>query len=682
MTHRPALLVTLAALLLACGGDDGGPLAGDEGDLGGAAGAGVGGSAAAGASGQLGKGGNAVAGTSGAAGSSGANAAGSSAGGTSAGGTSGGGASAGGTSAAGANAGGAAGASAGGAAGANAGGASGTSAGGAAGTNAGGAAGTNAGGAAGANAGGAGGGAGDAGFTDLTPPAGAQVVYVSSAGSDTADGSSPQKAVKTVAKGVALAKAGHSFVLLKRGDVFAESGIFLGKSGVSPAKPFVLGAYGPLTDERPHIASGDGSGLLLGKVHDVVVQSIHLQAQSYTGKTAPYGIAWHSDGTGLLVEDCFIDNYFTGVAINGAEISHVVFRRNVLTGSFPNKDYVNSKGVKGAGHAIGLYVAEVDHLTIEDNAFDHNGWKEGYAGKTIFNHNVYVQTDCRFVTYRNNVSTRASSHGAQIRPGGTAEDNFFLRDPLGLQFGLDKGGHAPTPGGVSGTVSRNVFLGGGDIDGANPRGHGIQLGNIDDGGKGAVVEDNVFAHNDGTYQAVFGLDSHSNDQQSCVVNPLVNLVIRHNTAYDWSGLLSVSACTPELSGVRFEQNVLVDRQKKGAAYFQPGPKGMSFGQNNWFTDAGAAGWFSVANKNLSFADFVALVKDEDASKDETKLVDAKRTIETYLAAKGLGQTEADFYAALRQQRRGRYDERLSAKALNAYFRAGFASVSGGRGARP
>ena len=105
-------------------------------------------------------------------------------------------------------------------------------------------------------------------------------------------------------------------------------------------------------------------------------------------------------------------------------------------------------------------------LVLDGNLFDHNGWNAKIAGAepTIFNHNVYIQTTNGPATLNDNILANASSHGAQVRDGGTVTDNLFVHDPIELLVG-----------GTGGLVSNNVFTEANDIDANNPRGFGLDV---------------------------------------------------------------------------------------------------------------------------------------------------------------------------------------------------------------
>src|SRR6185369_12205104 len=147
-------------------------------------------------------------------------------------------------------------------------------------------------------------------------------------------------------------------------------------------------------------------------------------------------------------------------------------RRSVVVDSYAIHDI--------GGHSQGLYCYAVDGLLIEENVFDHNGWNENVpgAGADIYSHNLYIDNDNTGVIVRGNIIANASSHGMQLRPGGTVVNNLFVRDSIALSVG---GGNNPDPGGVTATVRGNVIMDGKNIDAATPRGWGMWFANISSG---------------------------------------------------------------------------------------------------------------------------------------------------------------------------------------------------------
>src|SRR5690606_4293443 len=132
----------------------------------------------------------------------------------------------------------------------------------------------------------------------------------------------------------------------------------------------------------------------------------------------------------------FEDNKFTLTEVviqiwDGAPPKNIAFRRNIWTGAYYNQSSFNRNK-----RPSNIYADGVDGLVMEDNVFDYGGWHKTVAGAgaNMFNHNIYVQhsTIGKNLILRNNIITRASSHGAQLRSGGLAEDNFFGRNAIGL----------------------------------------------------------------------------------------------------------------------------------------------------------------------------------------------------------------------------------------------------------
>ena len=143
-------------------------------------------------------------------------------------------------------------------------------------------------------------------------------------------------------------------------------------------------------------------------------------------------------------------------------------------------------------HASGLFVSCTDGLVVEHNLFDTNGWQPPGSrtpvAATDQNHNVYLQSTNGPAVVRGNVFANASSHGLQQRCGGVCEGNVFVDNPIHHSFGLINGA-AGFPGGVSGVIRNNVYVGSRDISGS-PRGWAIELANI----LNVEVSDVIVAH--------------------------------------------------------------------------------------------------------------------------------------------------------------------------------------------
>lgn len=332
-----------------------------------------------------------------------------------------------------------------------------------------------------------------------------RTVYVSSSyGLDTNDGLSSDKPKKTISAGVSQLRTGYpDWLLLKRGDVFTTGLGDWRKSGRSATEPMVVWSYGTGTD-RPILKTGVTNAITTQSssgvpIHSMSFVGLHFYAHTrdpngteFTGTSGGGGIHWLHGAKNVVFDDLKIESYTTGIAIQDYfldGVSDVSIVNCVIIDSYCDKN--NSQG-----HSSGLYVSSVKGLLVENCVIDHNGWNEIVAGgyATIFNHNVYVQTSCDRVVMRNNIISRASSHGIHFRPGGLCENNLFFRNPINVQMGYTE--TADWPDGVTGTIIDNVIQEANDIaptpTGPMPRGWGIYLEAINI--KDVTIQENVVAH--------------------------------------------------------------------------------------------------------------------------------------------------------------------------------------------
>jgi len=394
------------------------------------------------------------------------------------------------------------------------------------------------------------------GFTQLTPAAGTITIYVSSSqGSDSNNGSSPSTPLKTLQMANAILNNlrgnGHPvWLMLKCGDTFTGSGIYWHDNGNSRSAMSLIGSYGtgarPIVDCSVQGSSGvnlNGSTLPGDSQDNLAIIGINFY-QSYADPNSPnfnptwgnqFGINMVSPGSNILIEDNVFNYFDTGASIQSSgtgTITNLVFRRNIVTNNYP--------GGNTGNHSQGLFLGNADGVLIQDNVFDHNGWigtdrnnpTVAGGGPTIFNHNVYIQFTCLNVSLVDNISANASSHGAQLRPGGLAENNLFIDDPISLLVGT-----ATVSGVVDqpATVTGNVVLDGNDIDSNDLRGTGID---INQAISSASVANNLVAHSESaTPQPAISVDSGAS-----------GVTVANNTIYGWAGDISDSGAATVKSG--------------------------------------------------------------------------------------------------------------------------------------
>jgi hypothetical protein len=519
------------------------------------------------------------------------------------------------------------------------------------------------------------------GWTVVNPSGDSRVIYVSSTGgNDAAPGTSPQAAVRSIARGISLLRSGFpDQLLLKRGDSFEETFGMWTRSGRSADEPMVIGAWGE--GERPEVKSGTRNGLVTGRtpVSHLVIQGIHLNAHTRDAEGGTfvstaggaYGIQSLAPVNNLLIEDTEIENYRFNVSVQRyyGPISDVTLRRNVI-----HHAYSDPTG----GHSQGMYSYGVDGLTLEENVFDHNGWNElvPSAKATIFNHNVYLKENLNDVVVTGNIFANASSHGLQARAGGLVANNLFVNNAIHMSFGLTNGS-AGRPGGVTGEISGNVMLGARDINGS-ARGWAIELGNTSPNGQ-TVVKDNVIAHDTQGYFPAIVLNYGQNLENPGEVVGLHNLTIQNNIVYKWyESLATSSGFRNNTSGVQSYSGVqVVDNQFQNTGsgrvvnHGQPySGSAENWAGNNYYTGRPQSGWFRLAGSTTSYNSWQAQV-DGSAESDTIIYDDPDRNPGSYNADLGGHGTVTSYMQEARRQGRTSWRPEYTTATVVNYVRQGF-----------
>ncbi|MEL7240524.1 MAG: right-handed parallel beta-helix repeat-containing protein, partial [Planctomycetota bacterium] len=256
-------------------------------------------------------------------------------------------------------------------------------------------------------------------------------IYVSdSLGKDSNPGTLPSWPVKTLDRAMELVAEGiGTGVYLKSGDTFQDQdfGRFNRSSdGGTADNPFVIGSYGgqDLPVVRP---AGTDSGFRIwgDNVNHVRLENIEF-SKPLDRHGGGAGVSVLNPMTGLTLDGIVVSGFSVGVQIQGRSgepVRDVVVRDSIIEHSFVDK-------AVASGHSSGFYTSKVEKVLIEGNVFDHNGWNENLPGAapTKFNHNLYIQSDTRDVVARDNIITRASAAGLQMRPGGVVEGNVFIEN--------------------------------------------------------------------------------------------------------------------------------------------------------------------------------------------------------------------------------------------------------------
>lgn len=516
------------------------------------------------------------------------------------------------------------------------------------------------------------------GWTTLVPSEDSRIVYVSSSdGDDMNDGLSEEEPKETIAAGVALLRNGYpDYLLFKRGDTFSGALGTITLAGRSTDELMVIGAYG--TGARPIIDTGDAGFILLNGYVDGVAHAGNYLAfvgldlypsgrdpdTAYDETNTVIGIHL-TYGDSILVEDCRVRFYSVGIDVG--ECDDVSIRRNEITHQYD-----------GAGsHSQGMLVHGVDGFTLEENVIDHNGWINA-SDADNFNHNIYIKESCTGCVIHGNIIARGSSHGLQARSGGDVTDNLFIDNPVHLSFGLVNG--APVfVGGVEGTVSGNVFIGGRDIDGS-PRGYAIEFGNIKPVA-GAVCENNLFVGdgvNTESHAAIevsisTAVDNSEDDEG------INDLTIRQNVFYGWYQGISVH---PELvpggtGGTRLSGLVVQDND------FQATTSGVlinhecafdgdeeTFSGNRYHTSGDGSAWFLIDSVTTSITTWLATI-DTTGTNTDVSYSDPTLTIGDYSESIGDTATTAAFLSNAAGQHRLTWQDKYTADPAIAFMMGGW-----------
>jgi hypothetical protein len=520
-----------------------------------------------------------------------------------------------------------------------------------------------------------------AGWTVVRPEGDSRVIYVSnSRGNDANSGLSQSAPVKSLAKASSLLrnKTGDQMLLL-RGDTWRESLGLWTKSGRSASEPIVIGAYGT-SDKRPTLATGASTAFSAGKtsvpnVSHVAILGLRFYADTrdkgastYRSTAGSPGVSFTAATDGFLIEGCEIDGYTNNITLHkyfGA-IRNFTIRRSVITDAYKPNDFSH-----------GFWATGVDGLKLEENVFDRNGWNPAVPGahKTMYNHNVYMKDTLSGVVVRGNVISNGSSHGLQARSGGIIENNTFINNPIHLSFGHVNGSPVK-PGGVTGSVRNNVFLGGGDI-GSLPRGLGIELGNIKPY-SGATVEGNVFAHNPTASGSAINLlygSGVSNVSQAVGLN---DLTVRGNVVYNWfkafsimDGLQPGGTGAKGLNRLRVSGNAFQRLSHRTVLWAGStfNPTHEVFTGNRYHSAAGVAN-VGMVGKTVPWTVW-SVGRETGGQATQVSYSNPNRNAGSYAGGLGLSASDAGFVAAARAQSPTNWRYSLSGKALADYVRDGF-----------
>lgn len=498
------------------------------------------------------------------------------------------------------------------------------------------------------------------GWTVLTPSPDTRFIYVSTSdGDDANDGLTPHTPKRSLDSARRMMRSNHpDWLMLKRGDVF-EEGLRIGTRGRSLAEPAVITTYGEHPDRPVIQPPASAEGLFVGSSNwgFFVIRGVEFRAQE--AGTGRAGIRVVADtGTGFLIEDVKIDGFKDNLQIQGKPSSggfgRAVIRRSVI---------VDAHAPFG-GHSQGIYMDAVQEPVLIENVLDHNGWADdGTADATIFNHNVYIQSNCGPVEVRGNVIARGASHGLQARPGGQVQDNLFLGNALAMFVSR-----------AESEVMWNVVLEGRDIDENNPRGFGIEVKPIE----GGLIAHNIIANRAAESEYGYGIQLHKSNNGVSEFR----VEVRDNIVYDWPGtLVNVRHGDLDLyTEVTFADNKLMDMDGTSRIlWYEPtefSSDVFNFEDNMYATNRDQSSWFKVFNRAVSVDEWRSLTGENPQPLQRGSfLPDPQRSVGEYVrsVAPELDTTfdSETFLMLAREQSSWAWDADLMAAEVNDWVREGF-----------
>ncbi|MEQ9407208.1 MAG: Ig-like domain-containing protein, partial [Fuerstiella sp.] len=269
---------------------------------------------------------------------------------------------------------------------------------------------------------------------------------------------------------------------------------------------------------------------------------------------------------------------------------------------------------------FGLQLNWTSNVLLEENVFDKSGWDN----RDVFLHNVYIKEGHDYLI-RGNILSRGGNSALKISGDHkdsltdfVIENNLVYRGMIGL-------GHSAGPTGYdpliefshrNGVIRNNVIMKVGKelpVGSGRKQAIGLNLGNLTD----VVIEHNVFAHND---------EVNASGEILRFAYPWVeksaNIVARDNAVWNWL--------------------------------------------SRHYDDNGT--YVSFVN------DVTDLVQTNNLTAD-IDYTDPGRTLESYHASIGGTGDEDVFLSAAAAMRKGSWDVRYTASAVNEYIRQGFTQTA-------
>jgi hypothetical protein len=470
-------------------------------------------------------------------------------------------------------------------------------------------------------------------------------------------------------------------------------------AGRSAREPMVIATYGDAA-ARPRFRTGHDNGFATSPyaaVRHLRLMDIHLHAHVRDPADPAFDSRYRSDTpTGIqmlallnpledvLIEGCEVAFYGVGAVIHNAKevrLADIRLRANNIHDAWRLWD-----GPAKQGYSQGVYANGIDGLLLEQNVIEHNGGLFNYPGDgrhplppgverkhvavTWFNRQVYADAQNRNVRLVANII--ANGDGAQLRSGGRAHSNLFVRTIQALVGGDDD--DLRESGGFGFVVQDNVFLEGTDFPAesatAGTRAVGVQLTNVSDAG--ALIDRNVFVRDASTGPGGVAIHLRGGQRLGNGEPAVVRAAqVTRNVLSDWRGGIQIDG-RPGLDILRttVRGNVVSDSTGGGAALSATRPgragDGVAWAANRYLSSAPKALAHRIDNKSVDFDAWRQAVGENGSSSQA-----AARAVSGVRLDAAMGSAVGSYeqaWARLRQQTRWAWDPALETTAINRRLR--------------
>jgi hypothetical protein len=352
------------------------------------------------------------------------------------------------------------------------------------------------------------------GFTDLPLRSGATYYFVNaSTGNDSNTGLSNAQALATVTAAMnKVTDLNGDQILIAQGTSYNEVLPSLNaKRGFSPQYPTVFRSYDPADStntakygratagNRPQFTGGNwitnGGGAGSQPAGKLVFQGLYFNPANGSttgglGLTILPGTGYSNDY--ILFENCIFNAYGVVVQEEG-NIGAITYSTCLI--------FRNCASYGQWGYSIsGGYFSAIDHVTIEDCVWYHNGWKVGATRDQDYslggvantggrNHAFYIQEDSGSICSRRNLFIDSSYDGGQNRTSVLCHNNVYIDMPIASPLGSGTAYTVTRPTGVDIDYCYNFVIG----DAEPYTGYGGRWGIVSVNGRpDSVARYNVF----------------------------------------------------------------------------------------------------------------------------------------------------------------------------------------------